>query len=122
MHSCEGAHADMREARDAKLRLVNERNRAIDVAERPQGVRQIDHRGDARVQAEAKSLIIVAAGLEQGERAFKMIPRFEKLAGEPVGDPVVRWATPASGESGLAATSLRKAAACARIDGNSPRT
>ena len=34
------------------------------------------HRGDAGVLSEAKGQIVVAAGLEQGERAFQVIPRF----------------------------------------------
>ena len=66
---------------------VDERNRAIDFAERPRRKREIDHRGDAGVLSEAKGQIVVAAGLEQGERAFQMIPRFAILAGEPASDP-----------------------------------
>ena len=37
--------------------------------------------------AEAKGQIIVTAGLEQGERAFQMIPRLAILAGEPASHP-----------------------------------
>ena len=37
--------------------------------------------------SEAKGQIVVAAGLEQGERPFQMIPRLAILAGEPAGDP-----------------------------------
>ena len=49
--------------------------------------RQIGHRGDAGVRSEAKGQIVVAAGLEQGERAFQMIPRLRVLAGEPASHP-----------------------------------
>ena len=73
--------------RDPKLGPVNEGNRAIDLAERPRGDRQIDHCGDAGVQAEAKSQIVVAAGFEQGERALQVIPSLAILAGEPASDP-----------------------------------
>ena len=37
--------------------------------------------------SEAKGQIIVAAGLEQGERPFEVIPRLAILAGEPARDP-----------------------------------
>ena len=77
----------MGEARDPRLHAVNERNRAIDLAERPQRNRQIDHRADAGVMSEAKGQIVVAAGLEQGERPSKMIPRLAILAGEPASHP-----------------------------------
>ena len=71
--------------------------------------------------AEAKGKIVVPAGSEQGERAFQMIPRLAISPANQQVAPAPRWATPASGESGLASTSLRKAAACARIAGSSPR-
>ena len=71
-------------------------------------VARYGHRDDAGVQSEAKGQIVVAAGLEQGERAFQVIPRFAILSGEPACDPGARWATPASGESGLASTSLQE--------------
>ena len=48
---------------------------------------KIGHRGDAGVRSEAKGQIVVAARLEQGERAFQMIPRFAILAGEPASHP-----------------------------------
>ena len=121
VQSCKRERADMGEVRDPRLHAVDERNRAIDLAERPRRDRQIDHRGDAGVQPEAKGQIVVAAGLEQGERTFQVIPRLAILAGEPASDPGGAMGDAASGESGLASTSLRKAAACARIDGNSPR-
>ena len=40
--------ADMAEARNPFLHAVDERNRAIDLAERPGRKRKIDHRGDTR--------------------------------------------------------------------------
>ena len=49
--------------------------------------RQVSHRADAGVRSEAKGQIIVAAGLEQGERPFQMIPRLAIFAGEPARDP-----------------------------------
>ena len=49
--------------------------------------RQIGHRRDAGVPCEAKGQIVIAAGLEQGERPFEVIPRLAILAGEPAGDP-----------------------------------
>ena len=64
----------MGEVRDPRLHAVDERNRAIDLAERPRRNRQIGHRGDAGVQSEAKGQIVVAAGLEQGERPFQSDP------------------------------------------------
>ena len=86
MHSPECARADMREARDPRLGVADEGNRAPDVAQRPQREREEKHRRDARVLSEAERQIVVAAGLEQGERAFEMMPRFYKLSGKPVGD------------------------------------
>ena len=77
----------------------------------------------SRVRAEAKRQIVVAAGFKQGERALEMAPRLDELAGE-----LTRHPANAIGDAGLGrivarlATSLRNAAAWARIDGNSPRT
>ena len=114
--------ADVGEVGHPLMHAINERNCAIDVAERPGRHRQIDHRGDARVLSEAKGQIVVAAGLEQVERLLEVIPRLRR---DPPASqhviPTTRWATPASGELGLAPTSLRKAAACARTAGKSPR-
>ena len=87
VHSSKRERADMGEVRDPRLHAVDERNRAIDLAERPRRNRQIGHRGDAGVLSEAKGQIVVAAGLEQGERPFQMIPRLAILAGEPACDP-----------------------------------
>ena len=42
---------------------------------------------DAGVRPEAKGQIVVAAGLEQGERTPKMIPRLVIRAGEPACNP-----------------------------------
>jgi hypothetical protein len=72
--------------------------------------------------AEAVGEIVVSSGLKQRKRAFQMAVRFGELSGEPVRDPEETCAMPASGESGLASTSLRNAAARALIAANSPRT
>ena len=64
-----------------------EGNRALDLAQRPQCEREIEHRRDAGVVSEAEGQIVVAAGLEQGERAFQMLARFAILSGEPMRDP-----------------------------------
>ena len=73
----------MSEGRDPRLHAVDERNRAIDLAESPRRNRQVSHCVDAGVHSEAKGQIIVAAGLEQGERPFEVVPRLRVLAGEP---------------------------------------
>jgi hypothetical protein len=64
---------------------VDEPNRAIDLAERPQCDRQIDHCGGAGVLPKAKGQIVIAAGLEQGERTFQFMHGVDKFAGEIVG-------------------------------------
>jgi hypothetical protein len=46
--------ADMREARNSGLGVVNERHRTLDVAHRPQYNREINHRRNSGVLAEAK--------------------------------------------------------------------
>jgi hypothetical protein len=56
-------------------------------SESPQRSGQIGHRGDAGVPSESKGQIFVAAGLEQGERPFEVIPRLAILAGEPASVP-----------------------------------
>ena len=48
----------------------NEGNRALDVAQRPQREREVEHCRDAGVLSEAEGQIVVTAGLEQGERPF----------------------------------------------------
>ena len=45
------------------------------------------HRGDAWVMSEAKGQLVVAAGLERGERKLQMIPRLAILASEPARNP-----------------------------------
>ena len=95
--------------------------RPIDFAERPQSNRRTNHCRGTRVRSKSKGQIVVTARLEQGERALQVNQRLAVLAREKKVSPVTRCATPASGELGLALMSLRKAAACARIDGNSPR-
>ena len=72
-------------ARDPRFHSLNERNRSVDLAKRPRNERQIDHRSDAGIRREAKRQIVVAAGLEQGERAFQFTQGFDKFAGEVVG-------------------------------------
>ena len=121
VQSSKRERADMGEVRDPRLHAFYERNRAIDLAERPGRNRQVKHRGDTGVLSEAKGQVIVAAGLEQGERPFDVIPSLAILAGEPACEPGSAMATPASGISGVAFRSLRKVAACACIDGKSPR-
>ena len=83
VHIRERMGADMRQVRDPRLGTPNERNRASDVAERPQRERQIGHRPNARVPSKAKRQIVVAPRLEQCQRAFQIIPRFAIVSGEP---------------------------------------
>ena len=84
VHSSRRECADMGEARDPRLHAVDERSRAIDLAESPQRSGQIGHRCDVGVPSEiGRPDIFVAAGLEQGERPFEVIPRLAILAGEP---------------------------------------
>ena len=87
VHSSKRERANMGEIRHSRLHPVDERNRAIDLTERPQREGEIAHRGDAWVNSKAKGKIVVAAGSEQGERTFQMIPRLAILAGEPASDP-----------------------------------
>ena len=95
-------------------RRSNEGNRASDVAQRPQRKRQVKHRGNAGVPSKAERQIVVAPGLEQGQRAFQMILRFAILSGEPTRESRRRdGQRRPPGKSGLASTSLRKASACA---------
>jgi hypothetical protein len=77
----------MSKGRNPRLHTLDERNRAIHLAESPRPDRQVSHRVHAGVLSEAKGQVIVAAGLEQGERTFQMIPRFGILAGEPASYP-----------------------------------
>ena len=68
------------------LHGVDERNRAIDLAERPQSKRKIAHRAHARVEAEAKGEIIVTSRLKRFERPFEVIPRLAISSRKPAGD------------------------------------
>src|SRR5271165_2329772 len=77
----------MSEGRDPRLHAVDERNRAIHLAESPRRNRQVSHCVYAWVHSEAKGQVIVAAGLEQGERPFEVIARLPILAGKPAKDP-----------------------------------
>jgi hypothetical protein len=63
----------MGEARDPGLGAADEGNRASDVAQRPQDKREAKHRRRAGVLAEAKGQIVVSPGLEQGQRALRVI-------------------------------------------------
>ena len=78
--------ADMRQARDPRLRVANEGDRPSDVAHRPQCEREVMHRRDARVPSKTEREIVVAPRLEQGQRAFQMVLRFAILSGEPARD------------------------------------
>ena len=62
-HEC--ACADVGEARDPRLGVANERNRAPDVAQGPQRERQPQDCRDAHILPEAEGQIIIAPGLEQ---------------------------------------------------------
>ena len=53
------------------------------LAQRPQRDRQIGHCANARVHSKAIRQIVVAAGLEKGERSFQVIPCLRVLAGVP---------------------------------------
>ena len=112
----------MGEVRDPRLSVGRQGNRASDVAQRPQREREVKHRRDAGVLSKAKRQIVVAPGLEQGQRAFQVIARFAYSPANQYVAPAQRWATQASGESGLGSTSPRKVSACALIADNSPRT
>ena len=78
------ARADMGEAIAPRLGFGDEGNRACDVAQRPQGEREIQHRRGAGVLPEVERQIVVAPGLEQGESLFEMPSPFAVLAGEPM--------------------------------------
>ena len=102
----------MGEVRHPRLHPFDERNGAIDVAEKAmtQSPASPSRRRRGH-ESEAKGQIIVAAGLEQDERPFELIARFTIIAGKPACEPRSAWATPTSGRSGLASTSLRKTSA-----------
>src|SRR6478752_6166321 len=80
----EDARVDMGEARDPRLSVADQGNRALDVAHRPQREREVEHRSDAGILSEAKGEIVVTPGLEQRDSTFQMAARFAVLAGEPM--------------------------------------
>ena len=86
VQSCKRERAGMSDVRGPPLHAVDERNRAIDLPERPQRDRKIAHRADARVESEAKGQIIVTARLKHCERTFEVIPRLAISSREPAGD------------------------------------
>jgi hypothetical protein len=87
---------------DPRLHAVDDRSRAIDLAQRPQRDRQIGHCANAGVHPEAIREIVVAAGLEKGERSFQVISRLRVLAGVPAVHSSGAIGDAASGESGFA--------------------
>ena len=124
------------QARDP--RLLRRRMSEIARPTSPSGhnaMRQVGHRRDAGVPSEAKGEIVVAAGLEQGKRAFQMILRLAIFSGEPASDP-----GGAMGDAGLgrirasprrrrgrpsrapASTATRRARSCRPISRSRPPT
>jgi hypothetical protein len=87
MHCAKRERVRVRKAGDPLSHSLNERKRAVDLAQRPQHEREIGHGGHARVHPEAKGQIVVAARLEQRERALQMGSRFKIFAREVVGNP-----------------------------------
>jgi hypothetical protein len=84
LKSLQRTRADMREARSPRLSASDEGDRTIDLAQRPQSEREHPHRRDAGVVSEPERQIVVAPGLEQGERAFLMLSGFGVLSGTPM--------------------------------------
>ena len=68
LQSCKRERAGMGDFRGPRLHALDQRNRAIDLAERPQRKREIAHRADAGVESEAKGQVVVTARLKHGER------------------------------------------------------
>jgi hypothetical protein len=95
---------DMGEVRYPLLGPINQGQCAIDLAEGPRNKRQIDHGGDTFVMCEAKGQVVVAAGLEQGERLLEVIPCLAILADEPASHP-----GGAIGDAGLGRLGRRRA-------------
>ena len=58
------AGGNMGQARDPRLSVADEGNRAPDAAQRPQREREAEHRRNTRVLSEAKRQIVVAAWLK----------------------------------------------------------
>ena len=73
----------VRKRRHTRQHLRDERSRSIDLAGGPQRKREKAHRGDAGVLSETERQIVVAPGLEQGQRPFEMLSRLAILPGEP---------------------------------------
>ena len=95
-HVSEGDRVAMREGRHARQHPGYEGRRALDLAERPQYKCKIGHGGDAEVLSETERHVVVAAGLEQGERPFQMIICIAILTREPA-----RCSCDAMGDAGL---------------------
>ena len=68
--------AAIRDGGETRPSVFGQGHGALDVAERPQGHRRAQQDGGADVNPEAKGQIVVAARLEQGERAFEIVARF----------------------------------------------
>ena len=112
---------NLRDLLGSRGHVVDEPARAIDFSERPQGMRQSRHGGDAHVAPEAMSQIAVPLGVEDGERLFVISARLDELSLEPM-----RRAIYAVGDAGFGRTRLRrhvaqKIAANSRIGPSSPR-
>ena len=73
------ARVGMREASDPRLSGASEGNGALDVTQRPQCKREVQHRRDAGILSEAERQIVVPGRLEQRERALQMIARLRVL-------------------------------------------
>ena len=122
VHSPVCVRADMGEARDPRLGVV-ERGKPR-ARRRPAATTQARGKASPRRRRPVRSERPDRrrARVEQGERAFQMIARFDDTLRRtnasilPSGERL-----PASGESGLASTSLKKAAECSLIAGSSPR-
>jgi len=71
---------------DSSSHMLNERDRAFDLAKRPRGKRQVSHGGGASVLNDSQRQVVVAPGLKQCYRTFEVLLRFEEFSGEPVGD------------------------------------
>ena len=81
MHCRVSLRSDMADAGGSRPCALDEGQRAGELAHRPESYRQEEQRADARIMAEAEGEVVVPARLEQGERAFQMIPRFAVLPG-----------------------------------------
>jgi hypothetical protein len=86
VHMPVGARRDVRHSAESPLSAANKRNRAFDVAQRPQRNREVEHRSDPGVMSEPKGEVVVAAWLEQRQSLFQVNSRFDILSGEPMRD------------------------------------